>query len=126
MKWGEQTRDEMLVGYVEVARADQDLALGGPATRKLDDGRYEVTFRYRPPAGTHAVYLAGTFNEWKPTALKMDAADASGIFQTKLILEKGTHEYKFVLNGTTWRQDPGNRRQVGYFNNSAVEVGASH
>ena len=27
-------------------------ALGEPTARKLDDGRYEVTFRYRPPAGT--------------------------------------------------------------------------
>jgi hypothetical protein len=37
--WGEQTKDEMLVGYVEVARADQNLSLGAPAIRKLDEGR---------------------------------------------------------------------------------------
>ena len=90
----------MLVGYVEVALADQDLALGGPTTRKRDDGRYDVTFRYRPPAGTASVYLAGTFNDWKPTALKMDGPDESGQFQTKLILDAGTHEYKYVLDGT--------------------------
>ena len=29
--WGEQTRDEMLVGYVEIALADQDLSLGEPS-----------------------------------------------------------------------------------------------
>ncbi len=58
--WGEQTHDEMLVGYVEVALADQDLALGEPTVQKRDDGRYDVTFRYRPPAGTASVYLAGT------------------------------------------------------------------
>jgi 1,4-alpha-glucan branching enzyme len=125
VKWGEQTKDEMLVGYVEVARADQDLSLGGPACRKLDDGRYEVTFRYRPPAGTKAVYLAGTFSDWNQTALKMDGPDPSGACQTKLVLEKGTHEYKFVLDGTGWRHDPGNRRQVGIYNNSAIDVGAS-
>jgi peroxiredoxin len=125
VKWGEQTKDEMLVGYVEVARADQDLSLGGPVSRKLEDGRFEVTFRYRPPAGTKAVYVAGTFNDWKQTALKMDGPDDSGAHQTKLVLEKGTHEYKFVLDGTGWRHDPGNRRQVGYFNNSAIDVGAS-
>ena len=28
VRWGEQTKDEMLVGYVEVALADQDLGLG--------------------------------------------------------------------------------------------------
>ena len=31
--WGEQTHEEMLVGYVEVASADQDLTLGGPLVR---------------------------------------------------------------------------------------------
>ena len=120
--WGEQTRDEMLVGYVEVALAEQDLSLGGPTVRKLEDGRHEVTFRYRPPAGTQAVYLAGTFNDWKPNALKMDGPDDSGRYQTKLVLDPGTHEYKFVLDGTRWRQDPGNGRQVGDYHNSVVEV----
>jgi hypothetical protein len=65
--WGEQTRDEMLVGYVEVALAQQDLVLGEPEAHRRDDGRYDVTFRYRPPAGTRSVYLAGTFNDWKMT-----------------------------------------------------------
>ena len=49
VRWGEQTRDEMLVGYVEVALAAQDFGLGGPEARKLDNGRYEVTFRYSRP-----------------------------------------------------------------------------
>jgi hypothetical protein len=121
--WGEQTRDEMLVGYVEIALADQDLSLGEPTARKSGDGRHEVTFRYRPPAGTHAVYLAGTFNDWKPTAMKMDGPDGSGRFHTKLVLNAGTYEYKYVLEGTRWRHDPGNRRQAGYYHNSVIEVG---
>jgi peroxiredoxin len=121
--WGEQTRDEMLVGYVEVALAEQDLALGGPTVTKRDDGRYDVRFQYRPPANAKAVYLAGTFNEWKPTALRMDGPDASGLCRTTLPLGSGTHEYKFVVDGTHWRQDPGNRRQVGFYNNSVIELG---
>jgi len=121
--WGEQTRDEMLVGYVEIALADQDLNLGEPVTRKLDDGRFEVTFRYRPPAGAKAVYLAGTFNDWKPAQLEMEGPDDSGRFQKKLVLDAGNHEYKFVLDGTRWRQDPGNRRQTGAYNNSVIELG---
>ena len=107
--------DEMLVGYVEVALADQDLALGEPTSRKLDDGRYEVTFRYRPPTGTKAVYLAGDLQR-----LEADRAEdgrpgrrraASSVKQT---LAAGTHEYKYVLEGTKWRHDPGNRRQAGH------------
>jgi hypothetical protein len=121
--WGEQTRDEMLVGYVEIALAEQDLSLGEPTIRKRDDGRHEVTFRYRPPAGTKAVYLAGTFNDWKPTALKMDGPDDSGRFQTKLVLNSGIYEYKYVLDGTRWRHDPANRRQAGDYHNSVLAVG---
>jgi peroxiredoxin/mono/diheme cytochrome c family protein len=121
--WGEQTKDEMLVGYVEIAAAEQDLALGEPSSGMLSNGRYEVTFRYRAPASAKAVYLAGTFNDWKPTALKMDGPDATRLFQTKLTLDPGTYEYKFVLDGTGWRQDPGNRRQTGFYNNSVLELG---
>jgi hypothetical protein len=121
--WGEQTNDEMLVGYVEVALAQQDLVLGTPVAHKRADGRHDVTFRYRAPAGTNAVYLAGTFNDWKPTALKMDGPDADGQFATKLALASGKYEYKFVIDGTRWRHDPGNPRQVGFYNNSLIEVG---
>ena len=53
----------------------------------------------------------------------MDGPDDSGRYQTKLTLDPGTHEYKFVLDGTRWRQDPGNARQVGDYHNSVVEVG---
>jgi peroxiredoxin/mono/diheme cytochrome c family protein len=123
VRWGEQTRDEMLVGYVEVALADQDLGLGGPTTRKLDDGKYEVTFRYKAPAGTKAVYLAGDWNGWKPDDLKMDGPDGTGTFERKQTLASGSHEYKFVLEGKKWRHDPGNRRQVGGYHNSGLELG---
>jgi peroxiredoxin len=121
--WGEQTREEMLVGYVEVALADQDLSLGGPTVKALDGGRREVTFGYCPPAGTKAVYLAGTFNDWKPTALKMDGPDGSGRFETRLALDPCRYEYKYVIDGTRWRHDPGTRGQSGFYNNSVLDVG---
>ena len=78
-----------------------------------------------PPAGTKAVYLAGTFNDWKPADLKMDGPDASGSFEHKQTLDAGTHEYKFVLEGTNWRHDPGNRRQAGIYHNSVLELAAA-
>ncbi len=123
VRWGEQTFEEMLVGYVEVALADQDLGLGGPASKKLDDGRYEVTFRYKAPKDTKAVYLAGEFNDWKPADLKMEGPDAAGTFELKQTLSAGSHEYKFVIEGTKWRHDPSNRRQVGGYHNSGLELG---
>jgi peroxiredoxin len=120
--WGEQTHEEMLVGYVEVALADQDLKLGGPSIRKLEDRRHEVTFTYHPPPATKSVYLAGTFNDWKPADMQMDGPDESGRFQRTMVLKNGTYEYKFVIDGTRWRHDPGNRRQVGHYHNSVLEL----
>jgi hypothetical protein len=29
-----------------------------------------------------------------------------------------------LVDGTRWRDDPGNRRRVGFYNNSVIEVGA--
>ena len=52
----------------------------------------------------------------------MDGPDGSGRFETKLALDAGTHEYKYVLDGTRWRHDPGNRRQAGYYHNSVLVV----
>ncbi|HEV3164763.1 MAG TPA: redoxin domain-containing protein [Isosphaeraceae bacterium] len=121
--FGEQTNDEMLVGYLDVGLAEQDLAVGEPESRLLSNGRSEVTFHYRPAAASASVYLAGTFNDWKPTDLKMDGPDDAGAFITKLELPAGTHEYKFVIDGKKWRQDPGNRRQVGFYNNSVLVLG---
>jgi peroxiredoxin len=120
--WGEQTRDEMLVGYVEVSLADQDLGLGGPSVQKLADGRREVTFGYKPPAGTKTVFLAGTFNDWKPDVLEMEGPDNSGRFEKKMVLDAGEYEYKYVIEGKAWRQDPGNRLQTGGYHNSVLKI----
>jgi peroxiredoxin len=123
VRFGLQTRDEMMVGYYDMALADQDLRRGTPTVKPLKDGRYEVVFRYTPPAKTASVYLAGTFNEWKPTRHKMTGPAAKGAFTTRLVLKGGTYEYKYVLEGKSWRADPGNREQKGYFNNSVLVVG---
>ena len=122
--FGEQTWDEMLVGYFDVALADQDLRLGLPKVKALDDGQYEVLFQYQPKPGTKAVYLAGEFNKWNKTDHKMEGPDAQNRFTTKLVLKAGRHEYKFVLEGKDWRNDPGNPAQVGIYNNSLLTLPA--
>jgi peroxiredoxin len=121
--FGDQTWEEMMVGYFDMALADQDLRLGLPQVKPLDDGRYEVVFQYTAPPGTKAVYLAGTFNDWKPTAHALDGPDAMGRLTTRLVLKGGTYEYKYVLEGKTWKADPGNRQQKGIYNNSVLVVG---
>ena len=120
--WGDQTWEEMLVAQLEVVIDDQDLRLGLPAIGPAIDGEYEVTFRYRPKIKAEAVYLAGTFNNWQPNGLKMDGPDAEGTYTTKVKLKAGAHEYKFVIDGTVWRNDPGNPDFVGYFANSVLKI----
>jgi peroxiredoxin len=122
VRFGEQTWDEMLVGYFDMALADQDLRLGQPNVKALPDGNFEVQFRYRAKPDTKAVYLAGAFNNWKMTDLKMDGPDAQHRFTTKLVLKPGRHEYKFVIDGKEWRHDQGNLQQTGIYHNSLLTL----
>jgi hypothetical protein len=93
--------------------------------KPLGNGLFEVTFAYRPTKKVKAVYLAGSFNDWKPTAHKMDGPDKDGRFTTALKLKKGPYEYKFVLDGKTWQPDPDNPWRTGFFQNSLLYVGDS-
>jgi 1,4-alpha-glucan branching enzyme len=93
-----------------------------PDVKASSDGQYEVFFHYQAPAGTKTVFLAGEFNNWKTDAQKMDGPDGKGLFTTKLTLKPGRYEYKYVLEGKIWRQDPANPRQAGYFHNSVLFV----
>jgi peroxiredoxin len=125
--FGLQTSQEMMVGFFETSLVEQDLSLGGPQIKPLKDGQYEVSFKYRPPpaAKAKAVYLAGTFNDWKPDGHKLDGPDKGGVFVTRLALKKGSYEYKFVIDGTVWKYDPGNPHQAGFYNNSVLVVGSA-
>jgi len=51
------------------------------------------------------VSVAGTFNNWDPTANPMKDNPSSGMFKTTLRLPAGRHEYKFIVNGE-WCIDP--------------------
>ena len=80
-----------------------------------------VTFTVHADKGK-AVYVAGEFNKWTPTAKKM--AYKAGIYTATLKLAAGTYQYKFVIDGT-WCADPENANAVpndqGTFN-SVIEV----
>ncbi|MHC4403203.1 MAG: glycogen-binding domain-containing protein [Planctomycetota bacterium] len=83
-----------------------------------------MTFTYQPKKQAEAVYLAGSFNNWKPTAHKMDGPDQQGRYTTRLKVKKGRYEYKFVLDGQSWQIDPENLLQTGPYQNSVFYVGA--
>ncbi len=50
------------------------------------------------------VYLSGTFNNWEPDSIKMKDT-GNGHFQHSVIIPKGRHEYKFIINDE-WVADP--------------------
>jgi len=62
-----------------------------------------VMFTYTDPLAS-AVFVAGSFNEWKPDATAL-AQSAPGKWQLELPLPPGRHEYLFVVDGT-WVADP--------------------
>ena len=97
--FGEQTWDEMHVGYLNFALADQDLALGMPTSKRLENGQYEVTFRHSPGGPAKSVALVGTFTDWKERPLAMTGPDAQGAYSTTIVLGPGSHEYKFLIDG---------------------------
>ncbi|OGV81136.1 MAG: hypothetical protein A3K18_09315 [Lentisphaerae bacterium RIFOXYA12_64_32] len=51
------------------------------------------------------VFVAGTFNNWNPTASPLKDNPDSGHYKATLSLPRGKHEYKFVVNGV-WCMDP--------------------
>ena len=61
-----------------------------------------VTFTLRADANK-SVFLAGTFNDWNPTATAMSYE--KDLYAATVELASGTYEYKFVVDGL-WMADP--------------------
>ena len=81
-----------------------------------------VTFTVHAEKGK-AVYVAGEFNKWDPTAKKMAYKAKDGIYAATVKLVPGEYQYKFVIDGT-WCADPENANSVqndqGTFNSIVV------
>lgn len=67
---------------------------------KFVDGKVVFTFK----AEANAVYLAGNFNNWNPTAWPMKLID--GVWTYEVELKPGSYQYKYVIDGKTWKEDP--------------------
>ena len=57
---------------------------------------------YAPDA--QAVFVAGTFNDWQPSATPL-LKQTDGRWIVELMMEPGRHEYRFIVNGK-WTNDP--------------------
>ena len=56
-------------------------------------------------SGAEHVYVCGDFNGWQPTSLRLIGNPDLGLWEKRLILPPGRHEYKFVVDGK-WCLDP--------------------
>jgi len=75
-----------------------------PLLKKRNPKARRVPFQVRADPGS-SVFVAGDFNNWDPAANPLTDPSGTGDFATVLSLQPGTHEYKFVINGT-WCVDP--------------------
>jgi 1,4-alpha-glucan branching enzyme len=73
----------------------------------------KIEFRVKAPSANW-VGIAGDFNAWNPSSLTAKK-DKVGIWKAVAEVSKGTHEYKFVIDGA-WIADPScSRRTVNSF-----------
>ncbi len=75
------------------------------------DGQWQTTFRFLPPGEARTVTVVGSFNNWDRQAHAL-AAGADGEWSVTLAIPTGVHEYKFLVNGTDWFEDPANDDRV--------------
>lgn len=85
-----------------------------------------VVFEYFDPSAS-IVTLVADFNQWDPK-IKPLKRDSGGLWKVTVRLAPGSYQYKFVVNGDRWEEDPLNLHRVmnehGTFN-SIRKVGSS-
>lgn len=79
------------------------------ARKPTQPGTKAVSFHLDAPDAT-SVTLVGDFNSWDPNASKLRQSKSGG-WQGTVRLTPGVYQYKFVVNGMEWREDPQNPKQ---------------
>ena len=69
---------------------------------KTKSARRRAKFTIEAEDGS-AVYVAGTFNGWDAKKNRLRMKD--GVFSATLLVPRGRHEYKFIINDV-WCVDP--------------------
>jgi len=110
----------------EPTRKIKSPARSSPRATRRAPAKAAILFEYFDPSAK-VVTVAGDFNQWSPTARPMKR-DAGGLWKVKVRLGPGSYQYKFVVNGERWEEDPLNLHRTmnehGTFN-SIRNVGPS-
>lgn len=83
---------------------------GGPSSQAC----VPHVFAYADPSHTAtSVGVSGSFDAWSKVGepLSYDATTQS--WQASVMLDTGSYQYKFVVDGSTWLADPNNTSSVG-------------
>jgi beta-lactamase regulating signal transducer with metallopeptidase domain/peroxiredoxin len=123
VRWGEQTWDEMMIGYFEGVFLNQDLSLPTPQITPAGNGNYRAHFSYRPDRPAGRVNLAGTFNDWSTSSHALTDPDGDGVYTADVTLTPGDYRYKFVIDGDYWTHDPASRILTGFLHESFLVAG---
>lgn len=121
VSWGDQTWDEMMLGTL-VTTLGPNVSKSEFPKVELVDGEFLVTFRYQGNKNTKTVAVAGSFNDWNKERHPMNCPDGDALFTATITMNKGIHEYKFVINGDQWTHDPENPDRAGPLDNTVVRV----
>ena len=123
VRWGEQTWEEMMIGFYEAVFVNQDLSIPEPQVTPVDGGRYRVTFAYKPDRPAKSINLAGTFNDWNSWTNPLTDPDGDGIYSTEAVVDAGEYRYKFVVDRNYWTHDPASRSLTGFLHESYFVAG---
>lgn len=95
---------------VELARTEQHgLNTTGCSPPRISDGRLVFVFH---DDQAESVSVAGDFNSWDTLQLPL-ARNGDGIWQAEIAApEKGAYQYKFLIDGARWVEDPSNGMKV--------------
>jgi hypothetical protein len=82
------------------ARPEEFAGLDGPPRKALPDGRFEVTFRFTPPAGNEGASIALARGASAAFDIKrMEGPDKGGVYTIRLVLDRGEYRYHFSRHG---------------------------
>jgi len=91
---------------VEFAKTElHALNVVGCKPPRVENGRLMFVFH---DDNAHSVSVAGDFNEWSRVATPLKRNE-SGLWFTEIVVSgTGRFEYKFIINGQRWIEDPSN------------------
>jgi hypothetical protein len=91
---------------IDAAPKPPDAATDAPAATTC-----EKNFRLDGNGGAQTVWLTGDFVSWggNPGAGAAEMTkDGNGVWNVLRTMNAGSHQYKFIVDGTNWIADPGN------------------